>query len=318
MTADTTAAKRLQGVRTPYASAPTRVRAWVERALGAEVVTVRPRVGGMSPAVAASLQAGNGRTAFLKAVGPEINPDTPTHFRHEADVLQVLPAAPYRADLLGVYDDGDWVGILLADVEGDHPDWSRPDDFALVLDAVRAQTAELTPPPAGLPGLSNRIGLEKYVEGMSGASADELAGLPSWAVRELPMLTELTATTLAHQEDVSFCHWDIRHDNLLIRAADRQPIFVDWGMSRLGARWSDLLVFGLEWAELPLFDELMASGGLTADEGDDVTGFLAGIGCYLGLMATHEAPPGLPNLNAFRRELSGRCLEGVRRRLGLA
>ena len=100
-------AARLEGVRVSYDEAPDRVKAWAEQTLGAEVVGVRHRVGGMSPAIAASLRGANGRTMFVKAVSSEINPDTPTHFRHEIEVLTALPAAPYRARLLSTYDDRD-------------------------------------------------------------------------------------------------------------------------------------------------------------------------------------------------------------------
>jgi hypothetical protein len=309
--------KRLTGVRVPYAQAPDALHAWVEDTIGARVTEVVPRHGGMSPAVAATLRFANGERAFVKAVGAEINPVTPTHFRHELAALQALPPAPYRAELLGVFDDDDWVGLLLEDVEGDHPDWSSRADRDLVLDAVRAQSRELTPPPPGVPQISNRIGLTTYVEGMRTPSDAELAGLPLWARARLPELADLTTATLDHQTDESFCHWDLRHDNILVRAADRQPFLLDWGMSRLGQRWSDLFVFAVEWAEEPEFDRLLDIADLSRSEQDDVTGFLAGLGAYLLMMATHPPPPGLPNLPAFRRELGGRCLQGVHRRLGL-
>ncbi len=106
---------------------PPAVHAWVESTLEAPVVDVQARVGGMSPAVAASVRAANGETAFVKAVSPEIHPDTPTHFRHEMEVLAalaVLPRVPYRAATLSTYDDGDWVAIALEDIDGRYPDWN--------------------------------------------------------------------------------------------------------------------------------------------------------------------------------------------------
>lgn len=319
MTGETVAPdpRRLTGIPFPYERAPEAVHAWVTRVLGAPVVEVRPRSGGMSPAVAASLRTSDGRTAFVKAVGPEINPDTPTHFRHEVAVLRGLPRAPYRAELLDTFDDGDWVGLLLEDIEGEHPDWSAPADVAAVLATVQAQTAELTPPPLGVPDLSNSIALSKYVEAMVGATDAERAGLPAWAEKLLRELTSMTEATLAHQVDEALCHWDIRYDNILIRSSDRQPVLLDWGMARLGQRWADTFVFALEWAEQPRFDDIVSTAGLTPQEQDDVTGFLAGIGCYLSIQATRPPPQGLPNINAFRRYVASRCLMGVRRRMGL-
>lgn len=138
---------RLAGVRTPYAQLPLHVRDYVEGELGAPAVEVTPRTGGMSPAVAASLRAANGRTAFVKAVGSQIHPATPDHFRHEVAILQTLPPVPYRAGLLAAYDDGDWVVLLLDDVDGRHPDWADRTDRRAVLEVVQQQTRELSPRP---------------------------------------------------------------------------------------------------------------------------------------------------------------------------
>ncbi len=320
-TDESPAGGRLVGVRTPYEAMPAAVHAWVEGVLQARVVEVTPRVGGMSPAVATSLRAANGSRAFVKAVSPDINPDTPAHFRHEVRVLSalsILPPVPYRANLLSTYDDGDWVAIALEDIDGRHPDWSSPTDRASVFDAVRRQSDELTPVPAGLPEDSNSGGLLKFLHRMAIATPKEVDGLPSWAAAELPMLLELGQRCLDHQRDESFCHWDIRHDNILIRHRDGQPVLLDWGMSRRGQRWADTMVFALEWVDTPYFDEIMSGTGISPAEEDDVTGFLAAVGCYGLMVAVHPPPPSLPNLPAFRRQVGSACLRGVRRRLGKA
>lgn len=309
--------QRLVGVRAPYDAAPPSVRAWAAETLGAPVVEVRPRIGGMSPAIAASLRAANGATAFVKAVNPDINPDTPTHFRHEISVLSALSRlapVPYRAALLSTYDDGDWVALALEDIDGRHPDWSSPADRASVFEAVREQSRELTPVPTGMPADSNHAGMLKYLHAMATATPEEVAGLPGWASRELPMLLGLAQACLDHHRDESFCHWDIRHDNILIRHRDGQPILLDWGMSRRGQRWGDTVVFALEWVDSPVFDEVVATAGLSTEEESDVTGLLAAIGCYLLIAAVHPPPPSLPNMPAFRRQVGTACLSGVRRR----
>ena len=313
--ADESVVERLVGVRTDLAAAPSGVHAWIETTLGAPAATARPRIGGMSPAVAVSLLAANGATAFVKAVSHDINPDTPDHFRHEISVLSVLPPAPYRAGLLSTYDDGRWVAIALEDVDGRHPDWSSAADRAAVLAAVRAQSRELTPVPPGLPEPSTRAGLEKYLTGMRSPSAGELAGLPTWPRDNLSTLVDLAEQCLDHHRDESFCHWDQRHDNILIRHRNSQPVLLDWGMSRRGPRWGDTAVFALEWVDVPLFDEIVATAGVTTEEEDDITGWLGAVACYCLMAATHPAPPGLPNLPAFRRRLGLGCLAGVRRRL---
>ncbi len=142
--------KRLAGVRTPYAAMPDQLLGWVDDELGAPVCRVIARTGGMSPAVAATVVTETGARAFVKAVSADINPDTPTHFRHEVAVLSAIGPAPYRSHLLGSYDDGRWVALLLEDVDGDHPNWNDPEDVKAVFDAVLVQARELTPIPPDL------------------------------------------------------------------------------------------------------------------------------------------------------------------------
>lgn len=308
---------RLAGVRTPYAEMPGSVRDWVAAQVGSPVVEVRPRTGGMSPAVAASVRAANGRTAFVKAVSTDIHPVTPTHFRHEIEILQVLPPAPYRAGLQAAYDDGDWVVLLLDDVDGRHPDWDDPADRAAVLDVVHQQTQELIPAPQGLPEASNREAMQRYLDKAGSPTEVELAALPDWARADRDHLLGLLASAVEHQRDDAFCHWDIRHDNIVMRHRDQQPVLVDWGMARRGQRWGDTMCFGLEWVEQPEFDTIMATLDLSAQEEADVTGFVIGLGIYCLMMSTQPPHPSLPHLNTFRRELGSRCLAGVRRRLDL-
>ena len=143
---------------------------------------------------------------------------------------------------------------------------------------------------------------------MSGANVPTSSpGLPSWAAQgAADLLTELTAPPWRHQEDVSFCHWDIRHDNILIRAATASRSSLDWGMSRLGARWSDLLVFALEWADPPSSTRSWPPSGSPADEagrhrlprGYRLLPADGGHPCAAGV---------LPNMPAFRRQAGTAC-----------
>jgi hypothetical protein len=68
-------------------------------------------------------------------------------------VLKALPSAPYRPDLIGTYDDGDWVAIVLEDIAVRHPE---PADEEAVRAVVTAQAAELTPPPVAVLTLADR------------------------------------------------------------------------------------------------------------------------------------------------------------------
>ena len=142
---------RAAGERSAYADLPTGVTAWVEDSMRSRVVDVHPQSGGFSAGPAVRLRFDDGTRAFLKAVGDDVNPDTPDLFRHEAAVLSALPRAPYRAGLLASYDDGHWVALLLEDVDGRHPDLDDERELDAVRRAVVAQSRELTPDPLALP-----------------------------------------------------------------------------------------------------------------------------------------------------------------------
>lgn len=308
-------AARLTGTRMPYAAAPERVRAWVARTLPVDVAEVVPRSGGMSPAVASTLVLADGRRAFVKAVGPEVHADTPTHFRHEIRVLEALAQAPWRARLLGTYDDGDWCAILMEDVPGGHPDWGDATMPFHVLESVLAQRDELTPVPAGLPEESLTRSWDAFLHAFAEPAPGLFAVGPRWlegAWAELARSTDVAR----HAPDSAFANYDVRHDNILLRA-DRQPVFVDWGMSRRGPGWTDVVVLALEWVDGPVFDELLDAAGLTTAEQSEATGFVAGAGALLLGQSLLPAEPALPNLPAFRRGVALACLEGGRRRLGL-
>ena len=129
-------APRAVGVRLPYDAVPATVRTWAEQTLGSPVAAVAEQVGGMSPGCATRLTCADGTRAFVKAVGASLNPDTPGLFRREIGVLTHIGAHPLWARMLASYDDGDWVALLIEDVEGRHPDFSDDAELAAVLDGT--------------------------------------------------------------------------------------------------------------------------------------------------------------------------------------
>lgn len=92
--------------RLPYEQGPARLRAWVESVLGASVVHVSDRHGGMAPGCAAIVHTAPGDAAFVKAVGVELNPDTPTLYRNEIRALGAIGRNPLWAGPRAAYDDG--------------------------------------------------------------------------------------------------------------------------------------------------------------------------------------------------------------------
>lgn len=296
------------GVRLPFEKAPAEVRSWVERVLGSPVVSAATQQGGFSPGVAARLSTGSGRRAFVKAVGRSLNPDTPTLFRREIAAMQGLSAhsLPHTPFLYDVYDDGDWVGLLLEDIEGylpPHP-W-HPHDAARVLDALAELTEALEPSPwADAPVAAVRS--EAFLSRWDNVIADGSA-VPEWAAGREQELAELARAGLrALAKGDGLVHWDLRADNILL--TEERVVFIDWAHAARAASWADTVILHADMrgsVELPELPE---------DEG--ITGFLAGISGGLWWGSSQPPPPGLPTLRDWQRKYALVHLDWLRERLG--
>jgi hypothetical protein len=322
-------APRAVGVRAPYASMPEVVRDWVDDTLGSPVVEAVEQVGGMSPGCATRLRCADGTRAFVKAVGADLNPHTPTLFRREITALGLLGSDPLWADLLAAYDDGDRVALLLEDVEGTHPDLrddatmerllASTDELGIVL-RERFETVDVGRLVGGVmrePGLTDQKATFR-----SWLSAfDELGGLPdapvpAWVRAEAAGWRERVAD-LAREPSDTLVHWDIRVDNLLQRPTG-EIVFLDWGAAGVGRAWLDPLLARLERVDQPWFDESLAGSPELAALGDDaVTTWLVGIGTNLAVRAVTAVDVNLPTLAAFRRVESARFLAAAGRRIGI-
>lgn len=310
------------GGRIGLSDLPQPVRAWIDTTLGSPVVESRTQVGGFSSGVAARLRAADGTRAFVKAVDDRVNADTPNLFRHEAAVLGSLPVVPYRAALRAVHDDGQWVALLLDDVDGGHPDLDDDVDMEAVRVALVAQAAELTPDPVGLPGPDLAQSAERWHRRVLRALDDDPTHFPDWFVSERTAVLARLASLPERLPPESWVHLDVRDDNLLVRP-DGTAVVVDWGMSRPGPSWTDQVLLAARRVDRPDFDDLvagLAAYGSSAARGsalqDDVTDLLLALGASLA--ALRDRPmPGLPGIDAFRRREQARLLEGARRRLGL-
>jgi aminoglycoside phosphotransferase (APT) family kinase protein len=318
-------APRAVGVRLPYGDVPRRVREWVDDALGSPVASWEEQVGGMSPGCATRLVTADGTRAFVKAVGTELNPDSPTLFRREIQVLDLIGENPLWASLRASYDEGGWVALLLEDVQGGHPDLSdeaEMEDLLAATDQLVATLREVRVPTAALattiaqPGLVDvRARFRAWTSAL-----DHLAELPEELVpdevrREPAGLRRVVGLLQGGENQLT--HWDVRVDNLL-RPGPGRIVFVDWGAAGVGPAWSDPLLARFERVEDPWFDRSVARSPVLAEAGDDVvTGFLVAFGLALAWQST-QAPIdiGLPTLNEFRRTQARRALQAAARRLG--
>jgi len=314
---------RAVGVRAPYAAIPAPVRTWVEATLGSPVVHAAEQVGGMSPGCATRLTCADGTRAFVKAVGAELNPETPAMFRREITVLGLIGSDPMWADLLASYDDGGWVALLLEDVKGRHPDLADDavmDRLLTATDSLGTRLAERVPtPPRADPtdGGLNHMGrvFAKWADSLSHLDVVPEELLPGWVRRSAPGIRADLVALAESDQHHHLVHWDIRNDNLLQRPGG-ELVFVDWGMAAVGPDWLDPLLTRLERAEHPWFDSSLASSPALRAVGDDaVTTWLAGFGAFLAWRAVTAVDVNLPTLGEFRRTESRRILGAAARRL---
>lgn len=328
-------APRAAGTHLPYAAVPAPVRAWVETTLGSPVVTTLEQTGGMSPGCVTRLVCADGTRAFVKAVGAELNPDSPTLHRREVEALGLLGSHPLWADLLASYDDGAWVALLLEDVEGRHPDLADDAEMAALLEATdelgRVMRARVPSPgtvpaptvaasdghPLYAPGLVDlRAVFAAWVGGLDRAAEVSPDLMPRWVVEHAEALRP-GVVALAGLPMDRLVHHDIRNDNVLVRPSG-DIVFLDWGACGIGPAWLDPMLARVERVHLPWFDASLAASPALAGHDDEVTWALVGVGANLALRADTVDDVGLPGLRAFRRQESARFLDAAARRLGLA
>jgi hypothetical protein len=137
------------GLRLPWSALPVALRAEIEARLGSRVVAADTQRGGFSPGVAARLRLADGCGAFIKAVGPAPNPDSPDIHRAEARIAATLPADAPAPRLIFSLDREGWVALLFEDVAGTMPTlpW-LPAELDRVMAMVADLAAALTPSPS--------------------------------------------------------------------------------------------------------------------------------------------------------------------------
>ncbi|MEU1349836.1 aminoglycoside phosphotransferase family protein [Streptomyces sp. NPDC005795] len=305
------------GLRHHWADLPDAVRDAVQDILGAPVVEARTQSGGFSPGVAARVLLADGGRAFVKAVSAEVNPDSPDQHRAEARNTAALPPHAPVPKLLGSYDDGTCVALVLEDIDGHQPrvPW-EPAELDRVLAAVGDLSRTLTPAPVEAPPAA--VGKTTMFTGWRTLhAAGDTTRLHPWAARRLGALAELESGWAVPASGDSLAHGDLRADNILL--TEDRVVFVDWPHALLAAPWFDLLTM------LPC---VAAQGGpdpeavFTAHPlGRDadpagVTAVLAALAGYFVAHSLCPDPPGLPTLRAFQAAQGAAALDWLRRRAG--
>jgi hypothetical protein len=303
----TTPPPRAEGQRLPWAALPGHLRVAVEQVLGSSVVAATTQPGGFSPGIAARLALADGSRAFVKAVGDDINRDSPDLHRAEARVAAALPPTAPAPRLRGVVDADGWVILVFEDVDGQLPaqPW-RADELGRVLAATADLSQALTPAPIDVPTAATRFhtlgrGWQLLAADLA-AGTDDLAGADPWVRAHLPDLVGLEQGWASAAVGDTLAHGDVRADNVLL-TPDR-VVFVDWPWACLARAWFDLVAMlpnvALNGGPPPqdILAKHPAAAGADPAAVTTVICALAGTWTYLG---RRPDPPGLPTVRAFQR-----------------
>jgi len=304
--------------RIGWTDLPSHVRAGVEVILGAAVSEATSQQGGFSPGSADTVRTVDGRRAFVKAVGSQLNEHSPAIHRREAAIAAKLPETLPVPSLMGTFDDGEWVALVFSEVQGRHPHipWRR-EELMLVLDALLTMSLTSVPPALEhLPTLEHE--LSDAFNGWARIRKDPSEASDPWVLENLDALQQHAERGRKDLAGRSLVHTDIRADNILITPANR-PVFVDWPWACIGSGWVDALSVLVNVRVFdPDFDVdavLQSHGVFAGATADSVNGVLSGFGAYLMDVARQPAPPGLPTVRAFQRRQGEAVVRWLRHRL---
>jgi hypothetical protein len=208
--------------------------------------------------------------------------------------------------LLGVYDDGGWVGLVFEDLDGHTPalPWNAA-ELEAAMTTLRQMAREFTPNP--VPNLASVTNFHATAfAGWERIRTEPPADLDPWARHHLDGLACLVGDSLLHT--------DIRADNLLIRT-DGTVAIVDWPWACTGAAWFDQLLLCVNVDLYGGYDpEKLVRHYVPTVNHDDITAALAGLCGYFTDVARQPTDPGLPTVRAFQRAQARSTLSWLRRR----
>ncbi|MET9083207.1 phosphotransferase [Streptomyces sp. NPDC004237] len=301
--------------RLQWPDIPPPLRALLEDALGAPVTTAVTPGGGFGHQLAAALHLADGRRAFVKAA-PDDDPLTAANL-HEAAVLGALPPGAPAPALLGIHRAAGWTAVVIAHLDGPHPDLSPASG-----DAARtfALLDELTSGPATAAyaaAVSTTPSTAAALHGWDELACDPPAGLEPATRALLPQLADMEAAWPALARGDRIVHGDLRADNM-VRDHHRGITFVDWAHATTGPACTDaaslapqLVLAGHAPADV---DRLLREHPSTASNAETTTAFLVSLTGHWHRNARQPAPRGAPGLRAYqhRAAAAGLALLGCR------
>jgi hypothetical protein len=315
----TTSTGPAAGVHLPWARVPEPVKEWAAGlGRGSPPDVVRDLPGGFSPG-ATSILEWPGRSVFVKAVGPELNPDSPGMHRREAVVSAALPRSSLLPRLVDTYDDGAWVALAFDALDGRPPrhPWTAG-EFDAVVDALCTMHDELTPSPEE--SLDSLAVYERRNFGgwtTLAALGEPPGGLDPWARAHLADLADLESDWAAACDGRTLVHGDVRSDNVLLTGDG--VVFVDWPHASVGNPTFDVVAWApsvvLEGGPSP--EELLSRHTPSRrSDPDAISALVAAVSGFFVSHALKPAPPGLPTLRPFQAAQGEVALAWLRRRQG--
>lgn len=289
------------GVHLAWAEVPARVQAWASGLREGGITGVVDLQGGFSPGATSRLTFASG-DLFVKAVGLDLNADSPTLHRREIAISAALPEGPMFPHLIDAYDDGDWVALAFEAVDGRMPSqpW-QPEDLSLAIAAVVGMHHALTPPP--LPAMVPAE--ERFAPlfgGWAGLASGPIPdGLDQWSQRHLDRLADLESGWPPACAGGTLVHGDLRSDNMLL--AEHGAVIVDWPHAAVGSPMLDVVCWApsvaLEGGPLPeaLFER---HATWAAVDQDALAALVAAVAGFFISHSLKDPPPGLPTLRAFQ------------------
>ncbi|WP_369819581.1 phosphotransferase family protein [Actinoplanes sp. TFC3] len=297
-------------MRIGWRDLPHLIRAEIEIILGGRVVASRSQQGGFSPGTADRVVTDSNQRAFVKAVSTSLNETSVAMARMEAHFTAQMPDGVPVPRLLGSFDDGEWMVMVVEDVNGRHPrtPWIDAEIEAAVT-ALRTLGQAIGPESlAGVPHAADR--LTSHFAGWADLAAEPMSDLDPWAaahVEDLNAAADRGLEALKAAETVAHC--DIRADNLLVRP-DGTVMVVDWPWASLAPAWLDTVLLAMD---------VVVHGGDGDRVLDDIdpaqaVDVCAGFAGYL-MQRSRQPSPGIPRVRDFQRAQADALLPWIKQRL---
>lgn len=278
--------------RLQWTDVPTPLCARLEDALGAPVTDAVTPTGGFGHQLAAALTLEGGRRVFVKAA-PDDDPLTAANV-HEAAVLDSLPSGAPAPELLGIHRAADWTAVVIAHLDGPHPDLSPASGDAEQTWALLDKLTSSPAPALYVAAVANTPSTTAALHGWDELLSDPPADLAPAARGRLAQLAELEAAwpALAHGDRI--VHGDLRADNM-VRDHHLGVTFVDWAHASTGPACIDaaslapqLILAGHAPADIA---GLLRDHPATASSPDTTTAFLAALTGHWHRNARKPVPP---------------------------